>query len=78
LVELNWALCGMAVVELLALREQIAAPRERKSAHQNDPQDRSLANTLRALRKAMRNLRRPCAPRGQGNRTSGLYGLTIA
>jgi hypothetical protein len=63
LAELNWALCGMAVVELLALREQIAAPRERKSAHQNDPQDRSLANTLRALRKAMRNLRRPYHPR---------------
>ena len=51
LVELNWSLCGMAVAELLALREQLAG-RKRDA----DPQDRSLANTLRALRKAMRNL----------------------
>lgn len=55
LVELNWSLCGMAVAELLALREQLAQ-RERQPSHHNDPQDRSLANTLRALRKAMRNL----------------------
>lgn len=51
LVELNWSLCGMAVAELLALREQLAG-RKRDA----DPRDRSLANTLRALRKAMRNL----------------------
>jgi Transposase DDE domain len=61
LVELNWSLCGMAVAELLALREQIAQ-RERRTTHQTDPQDRSLANTMRALRKAMRNLRAPCDP----------------
>ena len=53
LVELNWSLCGMAVAELLALREQLAG-RKRDA----DPGDRSLANTLRALRKAMRNLRK--------------------
>jgi hypothetical protein len=55
LVELNWSLCGMAVAELLALREQLAG-RKRDA----DPQDRSLANTLRALRKAMRNLSKAC------------------
>lgn len=51
LVELNWSLCGMAVAELLALQEQFA-----KRKRDADPRDRSLANTLRALRKAMRNL----------------------
>jgi hypothetical protein len=61
LAELNWSLCGMAVAELLALREQLAQ-RERQPAHQTDPRDRSLANTMRALRKAMRNLRTPCDP----------------
>lgn len=61
LAELNWSLCGMAVAELLALREQLAQ-RERKSSPPADPEDRSLAHTLRALRKAMRNLRTPCDP----------------
>jgi hypothetical protein len=61
LVELNWSLCAMTVAELLALREQLTQ-RERRPCHQNDPQDRSLANTMRALRKAMRNLRTPCNP----------------
>lgn len=53
LAELNWSLCGMAVAELLALREQLAA---RPTRHACDPEDRSLANALRTLRKAMRNL----------------------
>lgn len=61
LAELNWSLCGMAVAELLALREQLAQ-RERQSWHQTHPQDRSLANTMRALRKGMRNLRTPGDP----------------
>ncbi len=52
LVELNWSLCGMAVAELLAIREQVAA----RDEEAYDPQDRSLANTLRALRKSMRRL----------------------
>jgi|RhiMetdeSRZDD1v2_1073273.scaffolds.fasta_scaffold326107_2 hypothetical protein len=59
LVELNWSLCGMAVAELLALREQIAAGREEKQ-HNYEPQDRSLANTMRALRRSMRNLTKYC------------------
>ena len=54
-VELNWSLCGMAVAELLALREQIAAEREAQQP-EYDPRDRSLASTLRALRRSMRNL----------------------
>jgi hypothetical protein len=61
LVELDWSLRGMAVAELLALRAQITAsqrnqPRNAKSADDYDPQDRSLANTLRVLRKSLRNL----------------------
>lgn len=61
LVELNWSLCGMAVAELLALREQLAR-RKREPSRSADPQDRSLANTLRALRKAMRNLSKAFRP----------------
>jgi len=56
LVELNWSLCGMAVAELLALREQLAAQDRPSQLDTCDPQDRSLANTMRALRKSMRNL----------------------
>jgi hypothetical protein len=62
LVELDWSLRGMAVAELLALREQIAATREGKPREDYDPQDRSLANTMRALRKSMRNLSKYCDP----------------
>lgn len=60
LVELNWSLCGIAVAELLALREQLM--RCGRPSRQADPQDRSLANTMRALRKAMRNLGVSCDP----------------
>lgn len=60
LVELNWSLCGMAVAELLALREQIAAQREEHRDDDYDPRDRSLANTLRALRRNMRHLAPDC------------------
>jgi len=52
LVELDWSIRGMAVAELLALREQISA----EKADGYDPIDRSLANTMRALRKCMRTL----------------------
>lgn len=55
LVELGWSLCGMAVAELLALREQIVI-RPVEVEDDYDPQDRSLANTMRALRSSMRNL----------------------
>ena len=52
LVELDWSIRAMAVAELIALREQIGADDE----DNYDPQDRSLANTMRALRKCMRQL----------------------
>lgn len=55
LVELDWSIRAMAVAELLALREQIRAE-EAASHAAYDPCDRSLANTMRALRKCMRHL----------------------
>lgn len=58
LVELDWSLRGMAIGELLALREQIAVMQKNNSDY--DPKDRSLANTIRAIRRCMRNLCKPC------------------
>ena len=51
LAELDRSLRAMAVAELLALREQFAGADEDYA-----PQDRGLANTLRALRKCLRRL----------------------
>ena len=63
LVELDWSIRGMAYAELIALREQIPSPAaEGKPGKDYDPRDRSLANTIRALRKCMRNLNKDCAP----------------
>jgi hypothetical protein len=62
LVELDWSLCGMAVAELLALREQIAANCNDQQDEAYDPQDRSLASTMRALRRCMRNPSKYCNP----------------
>jgi hypothetical protein len=56
LVELEWSLHAMAVAELLALRAQIAVATGRDEDAAYDPQRRSLANTMRALRKCMRHL----------------------
>jgi hypothetical protein len=56
LVELDWSIRAMAVAELIALREQFRAAAERGSREDHDPQERSLANTMRALRKCMRQL----------------------
>ena len=57
-VELDWSIRAMAFVELIALREQI--PKEHENQTQVEPiydtKDRSLANTIRAVRKCMRNL----------------------
>ena len=52
----------LAVAELIALREQIPATSEDMPEEDYDPQDRSLANTMRALRKCMRNLNKYCDP----------------
>ena len=60
LAELDWALRGMAVAELIALRHQI--PKKVTRPMDYTPIDRSLANTLRALRKCMRNLGKPAKP----------------
>ena len=57
LVELDWSIRAMAVAELIALREQIPNRPERSSDQPlYDTKDRSLANTMRALRKCLRNL----------------------
>lgn len=58
LVELNWSILAMAVAELFALKEQ-ASPRRgrrRKSDPPPDPKRRSLANTIRALRRCLQEL----------------------
>jgi hypothetical protein len=58
LAELDWSLMAMAVAELLALKEQLAkgpqacGPRRQKA----DPIRRSLANTMRPIRRCLRAL----------------------
>ncbi len=60
LVELDWSIMAMAIAELLALREQLATspPDEERHREPRDPQRRSLANTMRALRRCLRVLDR--------------------
>jgi hypothetical protein len=57
-VELDWSIRAMAFAELIALREQISQDRKKRTdaASSYDTKDRSLANTMRALRKCMRRL----------------------
>ena len=57
-VELDWSIRAMAMAELIALREQIPDDNERQEEDQSDydTKERSLANTMRALRTCMRNL----------------------
>jgi hypothetical protein len=57
-VELDWSIRAMAFAELIALREQIPCDKKRQSQSvpAYDTKDRSLANTMRALRTCMRNL----------------------
>jgi len=52
--ELDWSILGMAVAELFALKEQLS-PRTAKSK-KDPPSQRSLAETMRALRWCLRNL----------------------
>ena len=56
--ELDSSIRAMAFVELLALREQIPKHNENQTQSKQvyDTKDRSLANTVRALRTCMRNL----------------------
>ncbi len=59
LVELDWSIRAMAIAELIALREQLPDESKADSGTHDpkayDPKDRSLANTMRALRQCMRN-----------------------
>lgn len=60
LVELDWSIRAIAVAELLALREQI--PAKDDGSEGDDPIDRSLAETVRALRNCMRNINKRPRP----------------
>jgi len=61
LAELDWSLLGMAFAELIALRSQIpAADKEKNSTYA--PKDRSLAKTLKVLRRHLRNLDQKVSP----------------
>jgi hypothetical protein len=66
-VELNWSIRAMAFAELLALREQISEDdtREIENEQNYDTKDRSLANTMRALRKCMRSLKEYADPKDE-------------
>lgn len=63
-VELDWSIRAMAFAELIALREQIPSENEsqRQQGQDFDTKDRSLAKTMRALRKCMRNLNKYADP----------------
>jgi hypothetical protein len=62
--ELDWSIRAMAFAELIALREQLPKDDESQTDPEQDydPKDRSLANTIRALRKCMRNLNQDVDP----------------
>lgn len=57
LAELNWSLMAMAIGELLALKEQLAASKSSTRTPPPDPNKRSLANTIRALRYCLLHLK---------------------
>jgi hypothetical protein len=59
LVELHWSLLAMTVAELFALKEQLAPRRTNLAVDEplpRDPQRRSLANAMRALRWCLTHL----------------------
>ena len=63
LVELDWALMGLAVAELFATKEQLAARGERRRPQAAaGPGRRSLAAALRALRRGLRKLHEAVEP----------------
>lgn len=59
LVELDWSILGMAVAELFALKEQLSSRASPSTDKNNaaDPLKRSLAKTMRALRRCLGNLK---------------------
>ena len=70
----------MAVAELLALKEQLeagedrAAKKKSKKGPRYDPSKRSLANTMRALRGCLKNLRETPEP---GKDLASLLGKAV-
>jgi hypothetical protein len=58
LAELNWSLMSLAIAELWALKVQLAQRSNRSRSKQRccDPAKRSLAQTMRAIQKCLRNL----------------------
>lgn len=80
LAELNWSIMAMAVAELLALKEQLeiredrAAKKKTKKGPRYDPSKRSLANTMRALRGCLKNLRETPDP---GKDLASLLGKAV-
>ncbi len=58
LTELHWSLLAMALAELWALKEQLATKRRTPAggAETSPPAKRSLAQTMRALRRCLRDL----------------------
>jgi hypothetical protein len=56
-VELDWSILGMAVAELWALKEQLNKAAQVPPPRKYTPAKRSLAETVRALRWCLRNLR---------------------
>jgi hypothetical protein len=60
LVELDWSILGMAVVELWALKEQMDKRLAKSKAKEDVPRNRSLSGAMRALRWCLRNLREAC------------------
>ena len=61
LAELDWSIRAMAIAELLALREQIPEQQDVPEQVDYDPKKRSLANTMRCLRRCMRRLDKYCS-----------------
>jgi hypothetical protein len=59
-VELNWSILAMTVAELFALKEQLDKRRKKTTDREYEPSQRSLANTMRALRYAMRHAQERC------------------
>jgi len=59
LAELNWSIMAMAVAELFALKEQLTPARAKPNPKSStaDPPRRSLAQTMRAIRSCLTNLR---------------------
>jgi hypothetical protein len=55
--ELNWSLLAMAIGELLALKEQLALSKSNARIPPPDPKNRSLANTIRAIRYCLLHLK---------------------